>query len=108
GAIALVRPLVDAGMLAANYPLTIHGVSGYSGGGKAMIAEFEDARSPAYTTVPYRIYGLELTHKHIPEIVKHGGLRGAPVFSPSVGRFAEGMNVEVPLHLSLLVGEPRV
>src|SRR4051812_15243016 len=108
GAIALIRPLVDAGMLAANYPLTIHGVSGYSGGGKGVIAEFEDASAPGYTTVPYRIYGLELTHKHIPEIVKHAGLRGAPVFSPAVGRFAEGMIVEVPLHLSLLAGEPSI
>jgi N-acetyl-gamma-glutamyl-phosphate reductase len=108
GAIALIRPLVDAGMLAANYPLTIHGVSGYSGGGKAMITEFEDASSPTYTTTPYRIYGLELAHKHIPEIVKHAGLRGAPVFSPAVGRFAEGMIVEVPLHLSLLAGGPSI
>jgi N-acetyl-gamma-glutamyl-phosphate reductase len=108
GAIALIRPLVDAGMLAANYPLTIHGVSGYSGGGKSMIAEFEDASAPTYTTAPYRIYALELSHKHIPEIVKHAGLRMAPVFSPAVGRFAEGMIVEVPLHLSLLAGEPLI
>jgi N-acetyl-gamma-glutamyl-phosphate reductase len=108
GAIALIRPLVDAGLLASNYPLTISGVSGYSGGGKAMIAEFEDARAANYTTIPYRIYGLELQHKHIPEIVKHGGLREAPVFQPAVGRFAEGMIVEVPLHLALLADGPSV
>ena len=104
GAIALIRPLVDAGLLAPNYPVTLNGVSGYSGGGKAMITEFEDAGSPTHTDVPYRIYGLDLSHKHLPEIQKYTGLREQPVFSPSVGRFAQGMLVEMPLYLSLLAG----
>lgn len=108
GAIALIRPLVDAGLLAPNYPVTVNGVSGYSGGGKAMIAEFEDTASPTHTDVPYRIYGLDLAHKHLPEIQKYTGLREAPVFSPSVGRFAQGMLVEVPLYLSLLAGGPAL
>ncbi len=106
GAIALIRPLVDAGMMAPNYPVTLNGVSGYSGGGKAMIAEFEDKASPTYTGVPYRIYGLDLAHKHLPEIQKYTGLREQPVFSPSVGRYAQGMLVELPLYLSLLSGGP--
>ena len=108
GAIALIRPLVDAGVMAPNYPVTLGGVSGYSGGGKAMIAEFEDKSSPTYTDVPYRIYGLELAHKHLPEIQKHTGLREVPVFSPSVGRYAQGMLVELPLYLSLLSGGPSL
>lgn len=108
GAIALIRPLVDAGVMAPSYPVTLNGVSGYSGGGKAMIAEFEDKTSPAYTDVPYRIYGLELAHKHLPEIQKHAGLREVPVFSPSVGRYAQGMLVELPLYLSLLSGGPTL
>jgi len=102
GAIALLRPLVSAGLLSPDYPVTINGVSGYSGGGKAMIAEFENAADPTYTKVPYRIYGLELKHKHLPEIQKYGALRLAPVMSPSVGRFAQGMLVEIPLHLELM------
>jgi N-acetyl-gamma-glutamyl-phosphate reductase len=108
GAIALIKPLVDAGLLAPNYPITVNGVSGYSGGGKAMIAEFEDKSSPTFTDVPYRIYGLDLAHKHLPEIQKYTGLREVPVFSPSVGRFAQGMLVEVPLYLSLLAGGPSL
>lgn len=99
GAIALVRPLIDAGLLAPDYPVSISGVSGYSGGGKAMIAEFENPADPTYTKVPYRIYGLELKHKHLPEMHKWGGLSGNPLFQPAVGRYAQGMIVEVPLHL---------
>jgi N-acetyl-gamma-glutamyl-phosphate reductase len=108
GAIALLRPLVDAGVMAANYPVTLNGVSGYSGGGKAMITEFEDKASPTFTDAPYRIYGLDLAHKHLPEIQKYTGLREAPVFSPSVGRYAQGMLVELPLYLSLLSGGPAL
>ncbi len=102
GAIALLRPLVTAGLLRADYPVSINGVSGYSGGGKAMITEFENAADPTFTNVPYRIYGLDLTHKHLPEIQKYVGLRLRPMMSPSVGRYAQGMLVEVPLHLALL------
>jgi len=99
GAIALLRPLTDAGILAADYPVSVSGVSGYSGGGKAMIAEFENPDDPTYTKAPYRIYGLELKHKHLPEIQKWAGLSGNPLFQPAVGRYAQGMIVEIPLHL---------
>ena len=99
GAIALLRPLIDAELLASDYPVSISGISGYSGGGKAMITEFENADDPTYTKVPYRIYGLELKHKHLPEMQKWGGLTAKPLFQPSVGRYAQGMIVEVPLHL---------
>lgn len=99
GFLAIVRPLVRAGLVPADFPLTVHGVSGYSGGGKAMIAEFEDKASPGYTESVARIYGLGLNHKHLPEMTRHGGLVHAPLFQPSVGRFYRGMLVEVPLPL---------
>lgn len=102
GAIALIRPLVQAGIMPADYPVSINAISGYSGGGKAMIAEFEDEGGATYTTVPYRIYALGLEHKHVPEIQVRSGLLSRPLFSPSVGRYAQGMLVEVPLHLGLL------
>ncbi len=108
GANALLRPLVSSGLLPANYPVSVNAVSGYSGGGKSMIAEFEDTAAAGYTRAAYRIYALELQHKHVPEIQKHAGLRERPVFTPAVGRYKQGMIVEVPLHLSLLPGEPAV
>ncbi len=104
GAIALIRPLVAAGVLPQDYPISINAVSGYSGGGKAMIAEFEDPAAETYTTAPYRIYAMGLQHKHVPEIQVHGGLLSRPIFAPAVGRYAQGMIVELPLHLSLLPG----
>ncbi|WP_132089042.1 N-acetyl-gamma-glutamyl-phosphate reductase [Caulobacter sp. BK020] len=104
GAIALVRPLVTNDIIAADLPLSFNAVSGYTGGGKAMIAEFEDETSPAYTKVPYRIYATGLNHKHLPEIQAHGGLLTRPIFTPAVGRYAQGMLVELPLHLSMLNG----
>ena len=108
GFIALVRPLVAAGLLPADWPVTVNAVSGYSGGGKGMIAEFEDASAPGYTTVPYRIYAMGLAHKHVPEMQKHGGLAHAPLFAPAVGRYAQGMIVEVPLQLWALPGTPKL
>jgi N-acetyl-gamma-glutamyl-phosphate reductase len=102
GAIALIRPLVEAGIMPRDCPLTINAVSGYSGGGKAMIAEFEPARSAA----PFFLYGLTLEHKHVPEMQTYGGLARRPIFVPSVGDFAQGMLVSIPLHLSLLNGAP--
>ena len=108
GFIALVRPLVAAGLLPADWPVTVNAVSGYSGGGKGMIAEFEDASAPGYTTVPYRIYAMGLEHKHVPEMQKHGGLSHAPLFAPAVGRYAQGMIVEVPLQLWALPGKPQL
>lgn len=102
GAIALIRPLVEAGIMPRDFPVTINAVSGYSGGGKAMIAEFEPARSAA----PFFLYGLSLEHKHLPEMQTYGGLTRRPIFVPSVGDFAQGMLVSIPLHLSLLNGTP--
>jgi N-acetyl-gamma-glutamyl-phosphate reductase len=106
GFIALVRPLVDAGLIPADWRLTAHGVSGYSGGGKSMIAEFEDAAAPNHTDVPFRLYGLAMAHKHVPEMKTYAGLEHRPVFSPAVGRYRKGMLVEVPLPLDALPGAP--
>ena len=108
GAIALLRPLTRAGLLPADWPVTINAVSGYSGGGKAMIAEFEDASAPGYTRVPYRIYATGLEHKHVPEIQAHAALTHRPLFTPAVGRYAQGMIVEVPLQLWALPGQPTL
>jgi N-acetyl-gamma-glutamyl-phosphate reductase len=104
GAIALTRPLVTAGILPAELPVSYNAVSGYTGGGKAMIAQFEDASAPNHTRAPYFIYGLSLSHKHVPEMQMHGGLLTRPIFTPAVGRYAQGMIVELPLHLSSLNG----
>jgi N-acetyl-gamma-glutamyl-phosphate reductase len=104
GAIALLRPLVRAGVLPADWPVTVNAVSGYSGGGKSMIAEFEDALGAP----PYRIYATTLEHKHVPEIQTRSGLTHAPLFAPSVGRYAQGMIVEVPLQLWALPGAPKL
>jgi N-acetyl-gamma-glutamyl-phosphate reductase len=106
GSVAILRPLVDAEILPGDGAVSIIGVSGYSGGGRGMIAEFEDSSSPIYTTVPFRLYGLGLTHKHVPEIQAHAGLERPPLFAPAVGRFAQGMIVEVPLDLNVLPGTP--
>jgi len=106
GFLAIARPLVRAGLLPADFPVTANGVSGYSGGGKSMIAEFEDEGSADYTQSVSRIYGLNLSHKHIPEMQKHAGLSHPPLFEPSVGRFYRGMLVEVPLQLWALPAKP--
>jgi len=101
GAIALIRPLIDAGLLPKDYPLAIPAVSGYSGGGRSMIEAYEAGAAPLY-----EIYGLNLKHKHLPEIMKYTGLTRRPVFTPSVGNFKQGMLVQLPLHLDLLTGQP--
>ena len=106
GFIALARPLVEAKLLPREWPVTVNAVSGYTGGGRSMIAEFEDKTSPHYTTAPYRIYGLGLAHKHVPEMQAHAGLAHRPLFAPAVGRYAQGMIVEVPLQLDALPGKP--
>jgi len=106
GFIAVTRPLVDAGLLPAEYPVTVNAVSGYSGGGKGLIAEFEAAAPPEDSDDAFRAYGLTLAHKHVPEMTVHTGLAHAPVFAPAVGRYAQGMLVEVPLHLWSLPGKP--
>lgn len=102
GAIALLRPLTLAGLLPTDYPVTINAVSGYTGGGKQMIAQMEDATRDDAITAPHFVYGLSLTHKHVPEIMMRAHLDRRPVFSPAVGRYAQGMIVQVPLHLELM------
>jgi N-acetyl-gamma-glutamyl-phosphate reductase len=106
GFLAIMRPLVRAGLVPADFAASTGGVSGYSGGGKNMIAEFEDKASADYTQSVSRIYGLSLNHKHIPEMQKHSGLSHPPLFEPSVGRFYRGMLVEVPLQLWALPAKP--
>src|SRR5262245_38555716 len=101
GAIALVRPLVEAGLLPADYPVTVNAVSGYSGGGRSMIEAFEAKDAPAF-----ELYGLNLEHKHVPELATYAKLTRRPLFVPSVGNFRQGMLVSVPLHLDTLPGKP--
>ncbi len=108
GAISLLAPLVRDGLIAPGHPLTINAVSGYTGGGKSMIAEFEDKAGETYVETPFRLYAMGLTHKHVPEIVEHSGLTRKPVFAPSVGRYAQGMLVNIPLHLDTLPGAPTL
>lgn len=101
GGIALLHPLVAAGLLPADYPVTVNAVSGYSGGGKSMIEAYEAGRAPAF-----ELYGLGLEHKHLPELQKYSGLTRRPIFVPSIGNFRKGMLVSVPLHLDTLPGKP--
>ena len=101
GAIALLHPLIQAGILPHGQHLSINAISGYSGGGKAMIASHEATAGPAF-----ELYGLGLTHKHIPEIMVLSGLTRRPLFVPSVGHFAQGMLVCIPLFLDQLPGTP--
>ncbi|MGA0600487.1 N-acetyl-gamma-glutamyl-phosphate reductase [Caulobacter sp. KR2-114] len=108
GFIALVRPLVQDELLPKTWPVTVNAISGYSGGGKGMIAEFEDKASEAYTEVPYRIYAMGMEHKHVPEMQAYGLLQHKPLFAPAVGRYAQGMIVEVPLQLKALPVAPRI
>jgi N-acetyl-gamma-glutamyl-phosphate reductase len=102
GAIALLRPLVDAGVIPRDYPVTLPSISGYSGGGRSMIEAFEKGDAP-----PFEIYGLGLNHKHMPEIIKYTGLTRRPIFIPAVGNFRQGMLVQLPLHLDTLPGRPK-
>jgi N-acetyl-gamma-glutamyl-phosphate reductase len=101
GGIALLRPLVDAAVLPADYPVTVNAVSGYSGGGKSMIADFESGSAPAF-----ELYGLGFEHKHVPELQLYAGLTRRPLFVPSVGNYRQGMLVSVPLQLDTLPGKP--
>lgn len=105
GFVGLVRPLIDAGLLPPGFPVTVNAVSGYSGGGKGLITEFEGDRYEG-TQDAFRAYGFSLAHKHIPEMQIHSRLDHAPVFAPSVGRYAQGMLVEVPLALHAVPGRP--
>jgi N-acetyl-gamma-glutamyl-phosphate reductase len=101
GAIALIRPLVDAGLLPVDFPVCLPSISGYSGGGRSMMEAYEAGNAPAM-----ELYALGLKHKHIPEIMCYTGLTRRPLFVPSVGNFVQGMLVQLPLHLDTLPGKP--
>ncbi|MBP8224587.1 MAG: N-acetyl-gamma-glutamyl-phosphate reductase [Giesbergeria sp.] len=102
GAIALLRPLVDAGLVPVDFPLCLPSVSGYSGGGRSMIEAYEAGEAPAF-----ELYALGLAHKHLAEIMRYSGITRRPIFVPAVGNFRQGMLVELPLHLDLLPGQPK-
>ncbi len=102
GAIALLRPLVDAGLVPADFPLALPSVSGYSGGGRTMIEAYEAGTAPLFEA-----YALTLQHKHLPEIMRYTGITRRPIFVPAVGNFRQGMLVQLPLHLDLLPGAPK-
>ena len=103
GAIALIRPLTDSGLLPRDVAVSVGSVSGYSGGGKAMIEAYETGKAPAF-----ELYALGLEHKHMPEIELYSGLTRRPIFVPSVGNFRQGMLVSVPLHLDALPAKPAL
>ena len=102
GAIALIRPLVDAGLIPPDFPLALPAVSGYSGGGRTMIEAYEKGEAPLFEA-----YALGLKHKHLPEILRYTGLTRRPIFVPSVANFRQGMLVQLPLHLDQLPGSPK-
>lgn len=102
GAIAILRPLVDAGLLPNDFPVSLPSVSGYSGGGRSMIEAYEAGTAPLHEA-----YALGLSHKHIPEIQRYTGLTRRPIFIPAVGNFRQGMLVQLPLHLDQLPGQPK-
>lgn len=104
--IAMVNPLVRAGLIPADWPVTINAISGYTGGGKSLINNFEDPDDPAHTQTPFGVYGLPMEHKHVPEIQKFCGLSTRPLFMPSIGNYRKGMIVQVPLQLNALPGKP--
>ncbi len=104
GAIALLRPLVAAGLLPPDHAVTVNAVSGYSGGGRQMIETYE----PVRTAPNFELYALGLTHKHVPELMANTGITRRPIFVPSVGNFRQGMLVSIPLHLDTLPGNPCV
>ena len=102
GAILMLRPLIDAGIMAPDFPVTVNAVSGYSGGGKSMIAAYE-----ARTAPDFELYGLALEHKHVAEMQKYTGLTRRPIFVPSVADYAQGMIDSIPLHLDMLKGSVK-
>jgi N-acetyl-gamma-glutamyl-phosphate reductase len=102
GAILILRPMVEAGMMAADFPVTVNAVSGYSGGGKSMIAEYEARRAEDFV-----LYGLGLGHKHVAELQKYSLLTRRPIFVPSVADYAQGMIDSIPLHLDTLAGNVK-
>ncbi len=105
--VALLHPVIAAGLVPAETAISINAVSGYSGGGRKLIERFENPDNPEAIAAPFRVYALGLAHKHVPEIHRRSGLAQRPLFVPSVGRFRQGMIVQIPLHLSDLPGRPR-
>ena len=104
--ILLLRPLIDAGFIPTNAPISIHALSGYSGGGKSLIERWEDPKNEM-VNLPYEApYALERTHKHIPEMQRYSGLTVQPQFVPAVGSFHSGMRVQIPLHASIFCNKP--
>ncbi|WP_455477489.1 N-acetyl-gamma-glutamyl-phosphate reductase [Bartonella sp. B41] len=101
GAIGLIRPLREAGLLDAYYPISINAISGYTGGGRELIEQIENQSRQDHIQANYFIYSLNLQHKHVPEIKMYGQINQTPVFVPSVGRFPQGMVVNLPLHCNL-------
>ncbi len=104
--VAMVHPLVAAGLLPTDFPVTVNAVSGYSGGGRKLIESYENPDAESKTQSPLRLYALGLDHKHTEEMRVHGSLEARPLFVPSVGRFSQGMIVSLPLHLNALAGSP--
>jgi N-acetyl-gamma-glutamyl-phosphate reductase len=102
GAIAILRPLVDAGLLPKDFPVSLPSVSGYSGGGRSMIEAYEKGEAPLHEA-----YALGLSHKHLPEILRYTGMTRRPIFIPAVGNFRQGMLVQLPVHLDDLPGRPK-
>lgn len=106
GAIGLVAPLVAAGVVPADFPVTVNAVSGYTGGGKSLIQRYEAEGQDGYKPDAYWSYGLSLQHKHVPEMTRWTGLAHPPIFQPAVARYAQGMLVSVPLALWALPKQP--
>lgn len=102
GAIALIMPLIETGIMASDLAITINAVSGYTGGGKNLIAQMEDTSREDHLETSFHLYALPLKHKHVPEIMARSGLTKRPLFMPSVARFPQGMLVSIPLHLEQL------
>ncbi|WP_409295714.1 N-acetyl-gamma-glutamyl-phosphate reductase [Pseudomonas sp. KCJK8670] len=105
GAIALLRPLIKAGLLPADYPLSIHAISGYSGGGRSAVERYEQASADSPPAL--QLYGLELAHKHVPEIQQHAGLSQRPMFLPGYGAYRQGIVLSIAVQLRLLPGNVR-
>ncbi|MEM8652331.1 MAG: N-acetyl-gamma-glutamyl-phosphate reductase [Pseudomonadota bacterium] len=102
GAIALLKPLIDTGIMSKDMPVTINAVSGYTGGGKQLIAQMENESNEDHISTSFHLYALAMKHKHVPEIMVRTGLDKTPIFMPSVARFPQGMLVSIPLHLEQL------
>ena len=102
GAIALLKPLIETGVMKPDCAVSINAVSGYTGGGKQLIAQMEDPSNGDHIATSFHLYAMTLEHKHVPEIMARSGLNKRPIFMPSVARFPQGMLVSIPIHLEQL------